>query len=215
MSATVLTTVAPGVRPTLELYRDDGPLGRLLGRFLGHPRVPAELLVVLALAPLAVLLVSEQEDVARLPLGAAVAWAVIAGGASSGCSHLGRFAWAVPTLLRMLEYGTLVWMARTESADAVPGAFVLLCAIAFRHYDIVYRLRHRREPPPDWVNWVGLGWEGRLLLVYVLVVAGTVPWSLYALAVLLAAVSVTESALVWVRASARGMEDDDDEDLTP
>ena len=215
MSATVLTSVAPGVRPTLELYRDDGPLGRLLGRVLGHPKVPAELLVVLAVAPLAVLLVSEREDVSNGALALAVAWAVLAGGASSGCSHTGRFAWAVPTLLRMLEYGTLVWMVRAESQDALPGVFVLLCAIAFRHYDIVYRLRHRREPPPDWVNWVGLGWEGRLLLVFLLVVAGTVPWSLYAAAFLLAAVSVTESALVWVRASARGMEDDDDEDLTP
>jgi hypothetical protein len=215
MNATVLTTVAPGVRPTLELYRDDGPLGRLLGRLLGHPRVPAELLVVLALAPLAALLISEQEDVSNGALGAAVAWAVLLGGASSGCSHLGRFVWAVPTLLRMLEYGTLVWMVRSDSADAVPGAYVLLCAIAFRHYDIVYRLRHRREPPPDWVNWVGLGWEGRLILVYGLVVAGTVPWSLYALALLLAVVSVSESAAVWTRQSARGMEDDDDEDLTP
>ena len=215
MTATALTSVAPGVRPTLELYRDDGPLGRVLGRVLGHRRIPAELLVVLALAPLAALLIAEREDVSDGALGLAVAWAVIVGGASSGGSHLGRFAWAVPTLLRMLEYGTLVWMVRAESQDALPGVFVLLCAIAFRHYDIVYRLRHRREPPPDWVNWVGLGWEGRLLLVYVLVVLGTVPWSLYAAAVLLAVVSVSESALVWVRASARGMEDDDDEDLTP
>ncbi len=215
MSATVLTSVAPGVRPTLELYRDDGPLGRLLGRFLGHPRVPAEALVVLALAPVAGLLIAEGEAVSDGALGIAVAWAVVVGGASSGCSHLGRFVWAVPTLLRLLEYGTLVWMVRSDSVDAVPGAFALLCAIAFRHYDIVYRLRHRREPPPDWINWVGLGWEGRLILVYLLVVLGTVPWSLYAAALLLAVVSVTESALVWVRASARGMEDDDDEDLTP
>ena len=215
MSGTVLTSVAPGVRPTLELYRDDGPLARLLGRVLGHPKVPADLLVVLALTPLAVLLVSEREDVTDRALGLAVAWAVLAGGASSGCSHLGRFVWAVPTLLRMLEYGTLVWMVRAESQEALPGVFVLLCAIAFRHYDIVYRLRHRREPPPDWVNWIGLGWEGRLLLVFVLVVAGAVPWALYVAAFLLAAVSVSESALVWVRASARGMEDDDDEDLTP
>ena len=211
----MLTSVAPGVRPTLELYRDDGPLARQLGRLLGHRRIPAEALVVLALAPLAALLVAEREEVTEGALALAIGWAVVAGGASSGCSHLGRFAWAVPTLLRMLEYGTLVWMVRAESEAALPGVFALLCAIAFRHYDIVYRLRHRREPPPDWVNWVGLGWEGRLLLVLVLVLAGTVPWSLYAAALALAVVSVTESALVWVRAGARGMEADDDEDLTP
>lgn len=215
MTATVLNSVAPGVRPTLELYRDDGPLGRLLGRLLGHRRIPAEALVVLALAPAAALLIAQREDVSQGALGAVVVWAALAGGASSGCSHTGRFAWAVPTLLRMLEYGALVWMVRAATEDALPGVFALLCAIAFRHYDIVYRLRHRREPPPDWVNWVGLGWEGRLLLVYVLVVLDTVPWSLYAAALLLAVVSVSESAAVWVRQSARGMEDDDDEDLTP
>ena len=215
MTATVLNSVAPGVRSTLELYRDDGPLARLLGRLLGHRRMPAEALVVLALAPAAAVLIAEREEVSALALAAVVAWAVLVGGISSGCSHVGRFAWAVPTLLRMLEYGTLVWMVRSDSLEAVPGVFALLCAIAFRHYDIVYRLRHRREPPPDWVNWAGLGWEGRLLLVLVLVVLGTVPWSLYAAALLLAAVSVSESAAVWVRQSARGMEDDDDEDLTP
>jgi hypothetical protein len=177
--------------------------------------MPAEVLVVAALLPVAGVLINNGADVPDSTLGLAVAWAVIAGGMSSGGSHTGRFAWAVPTLLRMLEYGTLVWMVRAESQDALPGVFALLCAIAFRHYDIVYRLRHRREPPPDWVNWVGLGWEGRLLLVYVLVVAGTVDWSLYVAAIALAVVSVSESALVWVRASARGMEDDDDEDMTP
>lgn len=215
MTATVLTSVAPGVRPTLELYRDDGPLGRLLGRLVGHGRIPAEALVIAALLPLAALLLSQGEDVSHTALGAAVAWAVLAGGASSGCSHHGRFAWAVPTLLRMLEYGTLIWMVRVDSQDSLPGVFALLCAVAFRHYDIVYRLRHRREPPPDWVNWIGGGWEGRLLLVFALLVLGALPWSLYVAALLLGGASVAESASVWARQSTRGMEEDDDEDETP
>ena len=215
MSATVLTSVAPGVRPTLELYRDDGPLARLLGRVLGRPRVPAEALIVLAALPLAILLAAHGAGVSREALGAALAWAVLIGGASSGCSHHGRMAWAVPTGLRLLEYGTLLWMVRAEAENALPALFVFLCAVAFRHYDIVYRLRHRREPPPDWINWIGLGWEGRLVLGYALVVLGALPWALYAAGGLLALVSVWESAAGWVRQSTRGMEEDDDEDETP
>lgn len=214
MSAAVAVAGAPGVRPLLEHYRDDGPLSRLLGRTLGRRSVPAEVFVVAALAPLVALLLLEGAGVGNGPLGAAVAWAVLTGGISSGCSHGGRFAWAVPTLLRLLEYGTLIWMVRAHSEDALPGVFAFLCAIAFRHYDIVYRLRHRREPPPDWINWVGTGWEGRLLIVYVLLVIGALPWALYALAFLLALVSVWESAAGWVKTSTRGMEDDD-EDETP
>ena len=214
MSA-VAVSGAPGVRPLLEHYRDDGPLGRLLGRTLGNRRFPAEAFVLAAVLVLAGVLASEGADVSQGALGGAIAWAVLVGGISSGCSHGGRFAWAVPPLLRLLEYGTLIWIVRADSVDSLPGVFALLCAIAFRHYDNVYRLRHRREPPPDWINWVGTGWEGRLLIVYGLWVAGALPWALYVLAFLLALVSVWESAAGWVRMSTRGMEEDDDEDETP
>ncbi len=211
----VAVSGAPGVRPLLEHYRDDGPLARLVGRALGRRTLPAEAFVVLALAPLAVLLVLEGADVSHGALGGAIAWAVLAGGISSGCSHAGRFAWAVPTLLRLLEYGTLIWIVRADSEDSLPGVFVFLCAIAFRHYDIVYRLRHRHEPPPDWINWIGAGWEGRLLIVFALLVLGALPWALYGLGFLLALVSVWESAAGWVKMSARGMEESDAEDETP
>ena len=214
MSA-VAVAGAPGVRPLLEHYRDDGPLGRLLGRALGRRSVPAELFVVAAVLLLAGLLIADGADVSKAELGAAIAFAVIAGGISSGCSHGGRFAWAVPTLLRLLEYGTLIWIVRTHSTESLPGVFALLCAIAFRHYDIVYRLRHQRVPPPDWINWIGTGWEGRLLIVFGLWLIGALPWALYVLAFLLALVSVWESAAGWVSMSTRGMEEDDDEDETP
>ena len=44
----------------------------------------------------------------------------------------------------------------------MPAAFALICALAFRHYDLVYRLRHRGVTPPRWVDLAGLGWDGRL-----------------------------------------------------
>jgi hypothetical protein len=47
------------------------------------------------------------------------------------------------------------------------------------------------------VTAAGLGWDGRLLLGVVLLVAGALPAGFYVLAVLLAALFVTETAREW------------------
>ena len=53
--------------------------------------------------------------------------------------------------------------------------------------------------PPAWVTAAGLGWDGRLLLGVVLLVAGALPAGFYVLAVLLAALFVTETVAEWRR----------------
>ena len=84
--------------------------------------------------------------------------------------------------------------------DALPAAFALLRAITYHHYETVYGFRHRGVPPPAWVN-------GRRPA------AGTGGWcsasccssparcrpAFYVLAVLLAALFVTETVAEWRR----------------
>lgn len=203
---------APDTR--LALYRDDGPLAIAIGRIGMRLPVPGIVLLLAAAAPLVALLATHGEDPPRGALGAALGWAVLAGGLSSGRPQGGRFDWAVPTVLRMVEYGTFIWLAAIGPGAAQPAVYAFLCAIAFRQYDIVYRVRHRSEPPPAWITTIGGGWDGRLLVAYALLLLDALPAGLFLAAAALAVVSVTESARGWARQSARGLSDDDD-DETP
>ena len=96
------------------------------------------------------------------------------------------------------------------------ASFALLAAVAFRHYDSVYRIRHQGAAPAAWVRDIGGGWDGRLLVAYVLLVSGAVTVGFYVAAGLLAAVSVAESVASWVsfsRAERPAMyADEEDED---
>ena len=86
-----------------------------------------------------------------------------------------RFLWARPALLRALEYATVLavsWsLADGASSATVSGAFALLLAVAFHHYDLLYRVLNRlgtgsgRHRP--W-RGAGLGWPGRVLVVLAL-----------------------------------------------
>jgi hypothetical protein len=184
----------------LELYRDDGPLARALGAALGRRvRVAPLLLVAAAAAPLAVVVVLGGDDVARPAVAAVVAWLVVLGGLSHGRPHLDRFAWAVPALLRLVEYGGLLWLAALARPAAEPAAFALLAALAFRHYDIVYRQRYQGVAPPPWVGLATGGWDGRLLAGFALLATGALPAGFYVAAALLAAVFVGESVAGWTR----------------
>jgi hypothetical protein len=109
----------------------------------------------------------------------------------------GRLAWAVPPLVRLVEYGGLVAIAALEGASALPAAFALLCALAFRHYDLVYRLRHRGETPPAWVNALAGGWEVRLLAAALLLAVGALPEAYWVAAAVYGAVFAGESAAGW------------------
>jgi phosphatidylglycerophosphate synthase len=199
---------------TLEAYRDDGPLALLLGR-IGAPAVPAVLLILAgALAPAVALLIAG--DDASWPLVAAsIGWLVLLGGVSSGRPLRDRLRWAVPPALRVAEYGGVLWIAAVAGADAVPGAFALLCAITFRHYDIVYRLRHRGVTPPRPLNRAAGGWDGRLLAALALAAAGAVPAGFHVAAALLAVVFVGESIASWTsygRTQQAPVYEDEEED---
>ena len=193
----------------LALYRDDGPLARALGRIA---RLPAPALVLAAAAPLFAAIAVEGAGASDALAGAVIAWLVIVGGLSQGDSETGGFAWIVPPVLRVAEYTALLWIGAL--ADAEAAAFALLCALAFRHYDLVYRLRHRGTTPPGWVDRISLGWDGRVLLGYVLLLVGALPAAFFVLAAVFAVVFVADSVAGWiggVRIRSSVYEEEEDE----
>ena len=182
---------------TLTIYRDDGPFAAAHFRVRSGLPIPA---VVLALAALLVVLVPlaiEGDEAGDGLAGAAIIAAVLLGALSQVGRAGGGFDWLVPPALRLTEYAGLLWLGSVAGGNGLPAAFALVCALAFRHYDLVYRLRHRGVTPPAWVDNAGLGWEGRLLLGVLLLQFGVLPEGFFILAVVFAAVFVGESVAGW------------------
>jgi hypothetical protein len=219
MTAQTATAIQPPKteQPSaLLVYRDDGPLAGALGAALGRAiPLPPLVLLLVAVLPLALAIVLEGAGASDGLAVAVTAWLVLVGGASSGRPHTDRLRWMVPALLRAAEYGALIWFAALAGAADEGAAFALLGAIAFRQYDLVYRLRHMAKTPPAWVNRLSGGWDGRLIVMCALLLAGALPAAYYVVAVLLGAVFVAESAQAWTtfsRAQRPVMyEDEEDE----
>jgi hypothetical protein len=198
MTSTTISKDRP--ETMLELYRDDGPLSRALGSALGPVvRVPPFLLVVAGVLPMLAVLTSLGDDASDVAVGVVLAWFVLLGGISSGRPHTDPLRWAVLPVLRLGEYGSVLWLAALAGGSGPPAAFALLAVVAFRHYDLVYRLRYQGGPPPRWVGDLGGGWEGRLIAGYVLLLAGALPAGFYAIACVLAVAFVGESISSWAR----------------
>jgi hypothetical protein len=153
---------------TVVLFRDDGPLALALGRF-GAPM--PWLLALVGIAPASVI------ASAGLPHGvllAAVGWAVVLGGISSRASHRNRLDWTAVPLLRTGEYAVIA-MTGLAGDVSPPLVFALLCAIAFHDYDTIDRVRVGRAFAAERTSalrLLGLGWDGRLLVVAVGLAAG-------------------------------------------
>jgi hypothetical protein len=188
-------------RGRLEDYRDDGPLARFLGGALENVPVSAAALTLLAALPLAAMLLSGGARGSAAALGATTAWAILAGGVASGRPHSGRFAWLVSPVLRALEYGSLLGFAVLAGPSAVPLSFALVAVLTFHHYDTVYRLRHQGVAPPAWLSLAGGGWDGRILVGYLLLVTGTLRPGFIVLAVVLGVTYLVESIVSWARFS--------------
>jgi hypothetical protein len=199
MSATAVTARAtPAAPDPVAVYRDDGPLARALGGLLRRvvPLRAAALLFVAA-APLLALAAVGGADVSRPVAGAAVAWAIVLGGASRTRPGSPKQRWMEPPLLRTIEFAGIVWLAALAGSSAYPAAFALLAALAFRHYDLVYRLRHRGVTPAPWINALSGGWDGRLVVLFLLLLAGELETGTYVAAGLLGVAFVCESVAGW------------------
>ena len=199
----------------LAIYRDDGPLAALLGRLgAAIPLWPAAL-VTIGLLPAAVVVALEGDGASEGLAAACAAWLVVLGGLSRGRPLDDPLRWMVPSLLRLGEYGTIIWLCAIAGGAAPAGAFALLAVAAFRQYDLVYRLRTRGATPPPWTAAVSLGWEGRIVLTWILLAADLLPGGLYVAAGVLAAVLAGESIHSWtssLRVDAPAVyEDEEDE----
>ncbi|MFJ4282628.1 DUF5941 domain-containing protein [Streptomyces massasporeus] len=190
---------------------DSGPLAQGLAEALKKPArgLPGFTAPVIALlGGLAVVLTAALTDFGGpWPVVAALGYALTSGLAVARPLK-GALDWLVPPFLRAAEYGTvLVLAAKADVNGALPAAFGLVAAVAYHHYDTVYRIRGDAGAPPAWlVRSIG-GHEGRTLLVTVLaalLTASQFKVALTALAVAVALVVLVESIRFWVGAHQGG-----------
>jgi len=125
----------------------------------------------------------------------------------------GPLDWLVPPVFRAGEYTIILVLAAVSGVNgALPAAFGLVAAVAYHHYDTVYRIRGGTGAPPRaLVRAIG-GHEGRTLLVTVAcaALAGDhgLTVALTALAVVLALVVLIESIRFWVSSGAPAVHDE-------
>ncbi|MFF4172956.1 DUF5941 domain-containing protein [Streptomyces sp. NPDC001744] len=193
---------------------DSGPLAQLAARVLGRTGAPGAGVVFAAVATAGLLFaVLAQPFGDRQTVIAAIGYAVLAGAAVARPLK-GALDWLVPPLFRAAEYTTvLVLAARSDSPGALPAAFGLVAAVAYHHYDTVYRIRGGTGAPPARLVRVIGGHEGRTLLVTVLaaLLAGRgdgFTLALTVLAVAVALVVLVESIRFWVSAGAPAVHDE-------
>ncbi|MFF0447993.1 DUF5941 domain-containing protein [Streptomyces sp. NPDC004609] len=194
---------------------DSGPLAEAVAR-AGRRLVRA----LPAMAPPAIALLGGTVLVAAaalsdhgsyLPLAAAVLYAITSGLAVARPLG-GPLDWLVPPVFRAAEYGAvLAFAVRADTDGALPAAFGLVAAVAYHHYDTVYRIRGGTGAPPRaLVRAIG-GHEGRILavaLLAALVAARDFTIALTALAVAVALVVLVESIRFWVSSAAPAVHDE-------
>ncbi|MFF8785824.1 DUF5941 domain-containing protein [Streptomyces sp. NPDC015125] len=194
---------------------DSGPLAELIaGRGHGRGRTGSFLAPVMAFLSAAVLLVwviFEGDPMSWLTVGVAVCSALLAGAAVARPLK-GALDWLVPPFFRVGEYVTiLVLAARADVPGALPAAFGLVAAVAYHHYDTVYRIRGGTGAPPRWLVRATGGHEGRILVITVLAAAlspSGFTIALTALAGVLALLVLIESIRFWVSSQAPAVHDE-------
>ena len=186
---------------------DNGPLAGLVSRVA--PRFPAP--VSAAVGGLLVVISAAVWGAGWPTVLGAVGYVLLAGVAVSRPLK-GALDWLVPPLFRAAEYGTvLILAAEADVNGALPAAFGLVAAVAYHHYDTVYRIRGDAGAPPTWLVRVIGGHDGRTLLVTVLaalLTASQFTVALTVLAVAVALVVLAESIRFWVSAGAPAVHDE-------
>lgn len=194
---------------------DSGPLVEALARALrklpAKPPFGARVLVALPGAALLVLAAALEPYGSALPVAAAVLY-VLTSAAAVALPLKGALDWLVPPVFRAAEYGTVLVLAvKADVNGALPAAFGLVGAVAYHHYDTVYRIRGNAGAPPAWLVRAIGGHEGRTLLVTVLAAVlsasqFTVAFTVIAVAVAL--VVLVESIRFWVSSGAPAVHDE-------
>jgi len=180
-------------------HRDDGPLARVLYRAgvrLRMAPLPAGL-VALAAAAAALLAAGAPGGVGWTVTGVAVVATALAA-STGGRPHAGPYDWFVPAVLRAVEFGAVIALARAANAP-LWLAFAVIAVVALFNYDLTARL-DKRASPVALRSWA-LGWEGRLVALGIAALAGWLPEALAGLAIYLAVVFVAGGLIGLRRAS--------------
>ncbi|MFC7891425.1 DUF5941 domain-containing protein [Streptomyces sp. NPDC057381] len=190
---------------------DSGPLAETVAKGFAKParRLPGFTAPAVALlGGLAVVATAALTDFGDAwPLVAAVVY-VLTSALAVARPLKGALDWPVPPFFRAAEYGTVLALAANADVNgALPAAFGLVAAVAYHHYDTVYRIRGGAGAPPRWlVRTIG-GHEGRTLVITalaVLLTATQFTLALTVLAVAVALVVLAESIRFWVAAHNGG-----------
>ncbi len=193
---------------------DSGPLAELQARLLRGRAGSFGSVYVAALGTLVMI-----AGAVFLPFGdprliAVAVIYVMTAGLAVAAPLKGALDWLIPPLFRAAEYVTVLALAvRADVPGALPAAFGLIAAVAYHHYDTVYRIRGGTGAPPHWlVRTIG-GHEGRVLLITVLAAVlvsreADFPVALTALAVFVALVVLVESIRFWVSSGAPAVHDE-------
>jgi hypothetical protein len=198
----VSVRMTPVPRGLVAAYRDDGMLAQAMGVMVAGqlPPLPPAIVGMFVTGFLLALGIAGTDGLAAL----APAVALLLAGPGSSHRHDGRIDWLVPPILRLTEYG---FIACVGFAREVPPmvTFAVLGAMAFHHYDTVYRLR-QHVYPPQWLASAGLGWDGRMLVVAAggMIDAATVAFVL--LGLYLWGLFGWESVTCWLAAPRSGIE---------
>lgn len=177
-----------------RVFRDDGPAAALLAR-VGREGLPVGAVIVAA-AGLGIVLALQRGEPTFVAIAAAAAFVVLAS-VGQARQPPSRTDWLVPPVLRAVEYGGIVLLAAGVRGGAPAAAFALLCAVALHQYDVDHRIRIRGVPPPRTVGHVGLGWDGRLLLMTAAAALGVFVVVALVLAGIFVLVIVAENLVVW------------------
>ncbi|MCX5386753.1 DUF5941 domain-containing protein [Streptomyces sp. NBC_00083] len=190
---------------------DSGPLAQLVAA--RAPRIPGAPVVAAVGAAALIAAALTQPVGSGQMVVAALFYAVLSGLAVAGPLK-GALDWLVPPLFRVAEYCTvLILAARSDVDGALPAAFGLVSAVAYHHYDTVYRIKGGSGAPPHWLVRVIGGQEGRTLVVTVLAAVlatrGTdFTLALTALTAVIALVVLVESIRFWVSSGAPAVHDE-------
>ncbi|WP_442805720.1 DUF5941 domain-containing protein [Streptomyces sp. NBC_00385] len=192
---------------------DSGPIAELVAA--RGPRIPGawSAPVVAVVGTGALIAAALQQPFGSRQMIAAAVFYAICSGIAVARPLKGALDWLVPPVFRAAEYCTfLILAARSDIDGALPAAFGLVSAVAYHHYDTVYRIRGGTGAPPKWlVRTIG-GHEGRTLVVAVLaaVLTGASDFTvaLTALAVAVALVVLVESIRFWVSSGAPAVHDE-------
>ncbi|MFB7240956.1 transferase [Streptomyces populi] len=190
---------------------DSGALAEYLTRFAGRLPRTAPAVVALVAGAVVVTCAALAPYGGWLPVLGAVVYVLLSPAALLRPLK-GALDWLVPPFYRAAEYLTVLALAVNAGMNGVlPAAFGLVAAVAYHHYDTVYRIRGNAGAPPHWLVRAIGGHEGRTLLVTVLaalLTAAQFKVALTALAVAVALLVLIESIRFWVSSGAPAVHDE-------